>query len=196
MLDSKGHLEVRWVPEKPPSPPSPDNGFGKNVAIALVTIVLFIAVQRAFEASSSTVEDPSLAPNPEDVSQDERLEVVEQSVAVWGLPTNEEPNNSLQPLEEKTSRPIPRSQTQINDCNGMNYDGANFRDEPALTPLTIRGIAPQGAWVTLTGETTQIDGVTWYQVINHAELLPSPEPGAQNRTRANQVGWIADCFLD
>ncbi|MEL6385016.1 MAG: hypothetical protein AAFQ89_21650, partial [Cyanobacteria bacterium J06626_18] len=107
------------------------------------------------------------------------------------------------PIEPTTplpiENPIPAERTRIRIpqyCNGVLAGSANFRDWPALTPSAIRGVIPVGQWVSLTGKKVPSDGLFWYEAVNEAVLTPSVEPAAQNQLQANQLGWIADCFVE
>ena len=91
---------------------------------------------------------------------------------------------------------IPRGDVQINSCHG-NLESANFRDYPAYESNAIKGAVPQGEWVALTGERTSSDGIRWYAAKNHSPLQLSEDGYPMNyRPEANQLGWIADCFVE
>ncbi|MEO1147391.1 MAG: hypothetical protein AAFY26_17550 [Cyanobacteria bacterium J06638_22] len=85
---------------------------------------------------------------------------------------------------------------QIHACYGDPVP-AHFRDYPSLDSASIKGAVLQGDWVTLTGRTTPIDGINWYEARNHSPLEPSAGGFPINyQSDANQLGWIADCFVE
>ncbi|MDX2211855.1 MAG: hypothetical protein SFY66_01075 [Oculatellaceae cyanobacterium bins.114] len=177
-LDYENHLELRLVKDKKPDPP-------KGNGATIVTVTVTVAITFALSLESSLIFPPPGS------SDDPPATSVSFETGSGG---GDKPTSV--PPEELPFPATPDQKLQINDCNGVYYAGANFRVEPALTPLVIRGVVPEGEWVTLTGKTDSADGIIWYQATNDSELEFSIEPGAQNRTQANQTGWIAACFLD
>ncbi|WP_458651607.1 hypothetical protein [Sivoneniella epilithica] len=80
-------------------------------------------------------------------------------------------------------------------CNGSPSSGANFRQYPTLDSSAILGAVESGQTIWLTGQRIKSDGVVWYESINPMPLAPTTDSTAQNKLKAYQVGWIADCFL-
>ncbi|WP_448596628.1 hypothetical protein [Thermoleptolyngbya sp.] len=93
------------------------------------------------------------------------------------------------------TRPSPVYYSQrITTCSGQQ-GSANFRAYPSLDPRAVLGVVAYGDSVQLTGKVIRADGVAWFEAIAPA-LSPSPDLGAQNRLEPNQVGWIAQCFVE
>ena len=91
---------------------------------------------------------------------------------------------------------VPTSRSlKISSCNGSPAH-ANFREYSTFSPRSILGVVEIGESINLTGRTTRANGERWYEAINLASLHPTPDAGAQNRLFANQVGWIAACFVN
>lgn len=111
-------------------------------------------------------------------------------------------NSAIAPSQPYTAptNTLPPSSTRqyqsflITTCDGL-ADGANFRTAPNLDPNTILGVVPAGQAVLLTGRNSQSNGVVWREAVNPNELAFSVEAEAQNQTSANQMGWVADCFV-
>jgi len=109
--------------------------------------------------------------------------------------TNPSPSPVIPPLAQSAPSYAQSYQSlQISTCGGRKSN-ANFRAYPSLSPSAILGGVESGQIVYLTGRSTYGDGVYWYEAIAPS-LFPVSEPGAQNRTEPNQVGWIASCFVE
>lgn len=88
-----------------------------------------------------------------------------------------------------------QSRISISQCHKFIVEGANFRSAPSLDSSVIKGIILAGQSVLLTGTTAYGDGLFWYEATNEFVLTPSIELNAQNQIDANQLGWIAACFV-
>ena len=125
------------------------------------------------------------------VALSQKAQVAAQSVPV-------SPSPVIKPQTAASPAPIVPASTlqslRISGCNGSPAH-ANFRAHPSFSPGSILGVVAIDESVNLTGRTTQASGELWYEVVNFAQLHPTPEVGAQNLTAANQVGWIAGCFV-
>lgn len=183
-LTYDNRLETRLIQDKKPDPPK-DNGEAVLKVVAATGLLLLLKITGVLDINIP-LQVPSSIPT---------LAPVQDPYLIQTELPQQAPNSSLTSTYE-ISTSILGFRVQINQCNGANYDGANFRDYPALTPLTIRGVVQQGEWVTLTGKTVNADGVLWYEAINDSVLWNSNESGAQNQTYANQTGWIAACFIE
>ncbi|TVP65527.1 MAG: SH3 domain-containing protein [Leptolyngbya sp. LCM1.Bin17] len=78
----------------------------------------------------------------------------------------------------------------------MATRGANFRAYPSLDAAAIQGVVLAGDPVQLTGHTVFADGVFWYEAKNELPLALSSEPHSNNQLDRQQVGWIAECFVN
>lgn len=119
-------------------------------------------------------------------------------VSAQSAPSSPAPAVKSQPtaVSRAPVAPAPTSQSlQISGCNGFPAH-ANFREYPSFSPRSILGVVEIGESINLTGRTTRANGERWYEAINPASLHPTPDAGAQNRLFANQVGWIAACFVN
>jgi hypothetical protein len=91
--------------------------------------------------------------------------------------------------------PSSNGDIQIYACNG-SPGPAHFRAYPALEGSAIKGAVAQGDWVSLTGNTTFSDSVLWHEARNRSPLEPAAGGFPGNyQSDANQLGWIADCFV-
>lgn len=164
-------------------------------------------------ANPAGPEDPPVAdPNFFPDSLEEEPSFPQDPNGKNGLIDENNPGDIGQGLETYHFPPVPpdpippgppdqtwtnRTRLQIPQyCNGAFAGGANFQDWPSMSPAAIRGVVPAGNWVVLTGGTAYGDGVIWYEAINETPLVWSIEPTAQNQTHANQLGWIANCFVE
>jgi hypothetical protein len=198
-LSYENHLEIQLVKNKEEKPKS-NYGF----LIPLILLLPFIITLAASISPIPELEGVDVAPFGGDFNQfsaqtpnaegQTPLEFSAQAPNAEGQTPLEEELNSNQEITPF----IPENSVsvRINSCNGVNYAGANFRDEPALTPLTIRGVVREGEWVTLTGKTFWDGQINWYEATNNSVLSNSNELNAQNQTYANQIGWIAACFIE
>lgn len=180
MLNNKNHIEVRLIEDKEPPPPKSNGGI---VITITVTATLALTFTLTFK--------------PEIIFPDRREPPPE---IPWPIPLNVE--SPLPPEEhpfivgEHLLAPKPGLAVRINQCNGSDYAGANFRGFLSLTPLSIRGVVPQGDWVVLTGITARTHDIFWYEAINQSALSRSNEPYAkEQKMDSNQKGWIAACFV-
>lgn len=181
MLTYDNHVEVRLIENKKPEPEKSDVGVVITVG---VTVTLAITLTLSF-AAELPGKPPSINPYWEEPEQSE-----------------EDKKNSgeemVTPIPKSTPFAlVPGQRVRIDQCNGVEeYDGANFRDYPALTPVTIRGVVPEGDWVTIMSEKIDANGISWYQVVNLSRLSESDQPNVQHDLEANQMGWIAACFVE
>jgi len=100
------------------------------------------------------------------------------------------------PAQQFSPSPVPSPSYpsyRISTCAGAGRN-ANFRAYPSFDPRAVLGVVAYGDSVQLIGKVIQSDGVEWFEVIS-PELYPSPEPKAQNKLAAGQIGWIASCFV-
>lgn len=81
------------------------------------------------------------------------------------------------------------SSVTISTCNGTPSD-AYFRSAPTLAEWAILGVVERGQQGYLTGRTYEADGVVWYETI-----VPGAVANSGTQITQNQVGWIADCFV-
>jgi hypothetical protein len=185
MLNYDNHMEVRLVKDKEPPPPSNDAGktfitittISITVCLTLKVLLPDININPAI-ASNTTPPPEELptswpdAPPPFDI----------------GVPTDPGvfPDSSYRNGGEFV---------QIVDCNTVYPAAANFRAYPGLASHGIRGVVPHGEFVLLTGLVSYADGIVWHQVVNQSRLWLSFERGAFNQTDANQLGWVAGCFM-
>lgn len=100
---------------------------------------------------------------------------------------------SIPHSSDRTHQPY-KAQITIGSCNSV-FGNANFRESPRMNSGAILGEVMAGNSVKLTGRIAEGDGITWYEAIA-PELLPSRQIGAINQTQANQIGWIASCFVN
>ncbi|MFQ3618834.1 MAG: hypothetical protein SNJ57_17100 [Cyanobacteriota bacterium] len=180
MLNYENHMEVRLVKDKEPPPPSKDAGK------AIITITsISIAANLAFKV---LLPDVNISPA---IAFDYTLPPAEE------IPV--ERYDNLPPHQAPTFLPessvVGRSLFQIVECHTVYPAAANFRAYPGLASHGIRGIVPHGEWVMLTGLRRYADGILWHQVVNQSRLWQSFEPGAFNQLEANQLGWVAGCFI-
>jgi len=175
-LNYDNHLEVHLLPTKKNPPPKNDNPILTVVTISIsVTITLALELTGVIDLNKDAEAFPPIDfINPQ-------------------IPPPNPPDRNAFPPNCKDADSNKR--VRIDRCHGVRYEGANFRDYPAMTPHAIKGAVLPGEWVVLTGVTDHRDGILWYEVINESPLTHSLE--AYTYVPApNQYGWIASCFIE
>ncbi|GAB4156049.1 MAG: hypothetical protein Fur0046_35950 [Cyanobacteria bacterium J069] len=183
MLNYENHMEVRLVKDK--EPPPPPNDAGKTI-VTVTTISISTYLTLKVLLPEITI-DPAIAfpqtipPTP-----------VETFDPEWSddLP--------MPPVGGQSSGSVVAAQGwfQIVECNTIYPAAANFRAYPGLASHGIRGVVPHNQWVMLTGAVRYADGIVWHQVVNQSRLWRSFKPGSSNQLEANQLGWVAGCFMN
>lgn len=187
MLNYDNHMEVRLVKDKASPPPSNDAGT-TFVTITTISITVSLALKVLLPDINinPAIAFPNTTPSPEELSTD------------WpGTSPTSGGGGQTAPdvLPEYSSYRYRSEFVQIVDCHTVYPAAANFRAYPGLANHGIQGVVPHGEWVLLTGLVSYADGIVWHQVVNQSRLWQSFEPGAFNQIDANQLGWVAGCFM-
>jgi len=195
-LDYDNHLEVHLRQNKKDPPPS-DNGF-RFIATTVISVPIALELIGAIDVFPGNVEIVLPPPSVEIPQSPQRLPNLPDTGVRSPQPTpfattNNSPNPEISTVGGGGSW---TGDVQISYCNGY-FASANFRDYADYDPIAISGKVPPGDWVTLTGRTYFEDGILWYEAINYSPLEPS-EDGYDYyyQPQANQVGWIASCFVE
>ncbi|GAB4459599.1 MAG: hypothetical protein OHK0037_05310 [Elainellaceae cyanobacterium] len=186
MLNYDNHMEVRLVKDKEPPPPSNDAG-QTLITITTVSITVSLALKVLLPDINinPAIAFPNTTPPPEEFSTG------------WpdSPPISGGGGQTAPDVLPEYSYRNGGEFVQIVDCNTVYPAAANFRAYPGLASHGIRGVVPHGELVLLTGLVSYADGIVWHQVVNQSPLWQSFEPGAFNQIDANQLGWVAGCFM-
>jgi len=200
-LDYDNHVEVRLLKDKPAPPPKSDNGATFfAVAISLpITFTLFGELIGGID--NFNLFPPEEPPAETYVAPDDDIPRGGISGPTPPLPAYP-PQQPLPPLSLTPGTyahyvdSFRNVQIQIEECNGHYPPGANFRSQPELSPGVILGAVMTGEWVKLTGRRIEGDGIVWYEARNESRLEISLENPGSRRLWADQIGWIAACFVE
>jgi len=191
-LNYDNHLEVHLLPTKKNPPPKNDNPILTVVTISIsVTITLALELTGVIDLNKDAEAFP---PRPiiEKIDGSQGSGNEDDFINPQIPPPNPPDRNAFPPNCKDADL---NKRVRIDRCHGVRYEGANFRDYPAMTPHAIKGAVLPGEWVVLTGVTNHRDGILWYEVINESPLTHSLE--AYTYVPApNQYGWIASCFIE
>ncbi|RZM79186.1 hypothetical protein [Leptolyngbya iicbica] len=200
MIPPGHHLKTR-LEKDAPSKPKPDLTFiTVRTTIISISIALTISIPITIKLFESLLEN--LVINLGEQSSDEIPDPLPEATPDTPpkVTLDSSPKVTLDPLPEVPPESSERfSQNRVcipNSCNGKYAGSANFREAPSLSTLVIKGVIPVGECVFLTGNTAHGDNVIWHEAINETFLRRSLETAAKNQLSANQLGWIADCFIE
>ncbi|MBE9101161.1 hypothetical protein [Vacuolonema iberomarrocanum] len=197
-LDYENHLEVQLVKNKPKEKPPSDNGL-RFIATTVISVPIALELIGTIDVFPDNLTITPQIPQPEVVLPPPPTPMPAPEIVDHPIPDNpvvEPLNPPVIGVSNTNPGVLIAGSMQIDQCNG-HFLAANFRAYPAYTPTAIRGAVLRGEWVYLTGETADSDGILWYEAINYDPLALS-EDGYEiyYRSQANQVGWIARCFVE
>lgn len=167
-LADRTYLEMRWVQEEAPEPPS------SNETIGLILTLLLIApsalgVIRLLQGSVPLPEPASaLRVGPQAGNFNRFMPQPQTAIAP--------------PVSPSRPSSFPNGQTAV--VYLPRYAGCIFQADPVRTPAASLGVVLNGQAVSLTGVSTRSDGMLWYRAINanlNSYLLSTPLPKTSYR---------------
>ena len=149
-------------------------------ALVILTTVFTLGIAGMFFLLVSNLvdgpaADPDLTPTPEITATPTRGPF-DALPTITPLPTDRPPLPTATIVNPESDPILTDAQTAI--VGGTNGLGVNLRDAPGIESNIIGNI-PDGQPVTLTGESSFVDGLNWVSII-------SPD---------GDQGWVTDLFL-